>query len=384
MINTLQQRVANQKYLTQYRVRPIINLDQENCIQVNGTPCIDFTSNDYLGLKKHPKIIESLIQSTKKYGFGSGASALVSGYSEAHDETEECFAKWLGVDQTILFNSGYSANLGIMSALTNRSDIIFSDKLCHASLLDGILLSRAKHLRYQHNNTEHLQYLAKKNTPNLIVTESIFSMEGDVAPVSDLVNLAKQYRSGLLIDDAHGVGVLGNTGRGSAEYFCLQQHEYTCLVLPLGKAFNAMGAVVAGQSNVIESILQFSKSYRYTTALPPAICMGLQASLQVIQAERWRQKKLKENILFFIAYASEKGLFLISNDGTPIKSILVHDNERVLALQNFLLSKGFFVAAIRPPTVPKNGARLRLSINSLHTQTQIIQVIDHIVSGLKT
>lgn len=379
----LQQRLVDRKRLSLHRVRPVIEPDNKNDIKVNKQACIDFSSNDYLGLRKHPKITEVLIQSAKKYGLGSGASALVSGYSTAHEETENLFAKWLGVDQTVLFNSGYGANLGILSALTKRSDTVFSDRLCHASLLDGITLSRAKHFRYPHNNVEHLKKLAQKHLPHLIITESVFSMEGDVAPISDLVRIAKQYCSGLLIDDAHGIGVLGETGKGSTEYFGINQQEYTCLVLPLGKAFNAMGAIVAGQSSVIESILQFSRSYCYSTALAPAICMAIQASLQIIQEENWRQQQLKENIRFLIAYAIEKGLSLTSNEVTPIKSVLIHDNEKVLALQNFLLSKGFFVSAIRPPSVPKNKARLRLSINSLHTQEQMIQLVDHIASGLK-
>lgn len=379
----LEQRLVDRKRLSLYRARPIIEPDKrENTLQVNGQPCVDFSSNDYLGLRKHPKITEALIQSAKKYGFGSGASAFVSGYSTAHAETESLFAKWLGVDQAILFNSGYCANLGIISSLIKRSDTVFSDRLCHASLLDGILLSRAKHLRYHHHNIEHLKELAQKSLPNLIITESVFSMEGDVTPIPELVHIAKQYGSGLLIDDAHGIGVLGETGKGCTEHFGIKQDEYTCLVLPLGKAFNAMGAMVAGQSSIIEPLLQFSRSYCYSTALPPAICKAIQASLSIIQEENWRTRQLKDNIRFLIDYATEKGLGLISKDITPIKSVLIHDNEKVLTLQHFLLSKGFFVSAIRTPTVPKNGARLRLSINSLHTKDQMAQLVDHIASRL--
>lgn len=355
---------------------------QGNNILVNGRPCIDFSSNDYLGLKKHPKITEAFIQSAKKHGVGSGASALISGYHPHHAEIEYLFAKWLKVDKTILFTSGYSANLGIMSALTTPSEVIFSDKLCHASLIDGIILSRAKHRRYPHLNLETLQFMAKSLQPNLIVTESIFSMEGSLAPIPALSKLAQQFGSGLIIDDSHGIGVLGENGAGVTEHYQLQQHDFSCLVLPLGKAFNALGAIVAGQADIIEAILQFSRTYRYTTAMPPAVCGAIQASLKIIQQEHWRRQQLVKNIQFFIAYCKDKGLNLLSNDETPIKPILIEGQTNLLMLQEFLLTKGFYVSAIRPPTVPKNKARLRISLNSLHTQDEIIQLTDHVIAGL--
>lgn len=377
-----QQQLAERAALLQYRKRQVIDPIDQNKIYVSGQLCVDFSSNDYLGLKKHPKFTEVLMKACRQYGFGSGASPLISGYSSAHKEIEEQFAKWLGVDRTILFNSGYSANIGIISALSKRTDMIFSDKLCHASLLDGIILSRAKHIRYQHNDPKHLKAMAEKYPPNLIITESIFSMEGDIAPIFDLVQLAKQYSSGLIIDDAHSIGILGKTGKGISEYFELDQEDYTSLVLPLGKAFNAMGCIVAGQKEIIESLLQFSRSYSYSTALPPAICLAIQTALEVIQIEDWRRTRLRENIQFFIDYALHKGLTLVSNDETPIKSIVLQRNEKALFLQKWLLSKGFYISAIRPPTVPKGTARVRSSINSLHTQDQIIQLIDHIDEGL--
>jgi 8-amino-7-oxononanoate synthase len=379
----LQKKLAERKTGLLYRNRHVVDPFGQNKIYVSGQPCIDFSSNDYLGLKKHPRVTEGLFKACQKYGFGSGASAFISGYSSLHQEVEEEFAQWLGVDNAVLFSSGYSANIGIISALSKRADTILSDKLCHASILDGIALSRAKHIRYQHNNPKHLEEIAERYSPSLIVTESIFSMEGDIAPISDLVRIAKQYHSGLIIDDAHGIGVLGKSGKGASEHFALNQENYTCLVMPLGKAFNAIGAMVAGKKENIETILQFSRSYCYSTALPAAICFAIQTTLDVIKEETWRQQQLLENISLFIDYAFDQGLVLHSTDKTPIKSVIVQGNKRVLSLQKWLLSKGFYVSAIRPPTVPKDKARLRLSINSLHTQDQIIQVIDYIIEGLK-
>lgn len=379
----LQKKLAERKTDLLYRNRHVIDPLCQNKIYVSGQSCIDFSSNDYLGLKKHPRVTEALVKACQKYGFGSGASAFISGYSSLHQEVEERFARWLGVDNAVLFNSGYSANLSIISALSKRSDTILSDKLCHASILDGITLSRAKHIRYQHNNPKHLEEIAARYSPNLIVTESVFSMEGDIAPIADLVQISKQYCSGLIIDDAHGIGVIGETNKGVSEQFSLNQDSYTCLVMPLGKAFNAIGAMVAGKKENIETILQFSRSYCYSTALPPMICFAIQTTLDVIQEESWRKQQLLGNISLFIDYASRQGLILNSTDKTPIMSVIVQGSKRVLSLQKWLLSKGFYVSAIRPPTVPKDKARLRLSINSLHTQDQIIQLIDHIIDGLK-
>ncbi len=384
LTESLHQRIMERKALSLYRTRQVTEPIDQNKIYVSGQYCVDFSSNDYLGLKKHPKVTEVLITASHKYGLGSGASPFISGYSEAHKETEEQFAKWLGVDRAVLFSSGYAANIGIISTLSKRTDTIFSDRLCHSSLLDGITLSRAKHIRYQHNNVKHLEAMAEIYSPHLIVTESVFSMEGDMAPILDLTHLAKQYRSGLIIDDAHGIGVLGREGKGISEYFALDQSFYTCLVLPLGKAFNAMGAIVAGNEIAIESILQFSKSYCYSTAIPPTICLAIKTTLEIIKEETWRQQRLQKNIALFIGYASHRGLRLITNDKTPIKSIMVHGAAKVLSLQRWLLSKGFYVSAIRSPTVPHGKERLRLSINSLHTQQQLFQLVDHIIDGLRT
>ncbi len=364
------------------RTRKVIASKSMNRITVDGQICVDFSNNDYLGLRMHPKLINSLQEGAKEYGVGSGASPLVSGYSKAHQEVEVSFAKWLNVDKTLLFNSGYTANISILRALSRRTDTIFSDKSCHASLLDGIQLSRTKHQRYHHNDLAHLNWLAAKQKPNLIVTESIFSMDGDIASITRLSSLAKRYGSEVIVDDAHGIGVLGERGRGIVEHDGLTQHDLGCLVAPLGKAFGVMGAIVAGRQEVINGILQFAKSYTYSTALSPALCVAIKKALEIIQDEKWRRDQLHSNIRCFIDYASDRGLDLIDKSITPIKPIIIGCSHKLIRLQNYLSSKEFYVAAIRPPTVPKDKARLRISVNALHTREQIIQLVDHIHMGL--
>lgn len=382
LTESLAHRLSKQSTKRLNRTRKVITSNSTNHITVDGHLCIDFSNNDYLGLKMHPRIIEALQKGASKYGVGSGASPLVSGYSKAHQEVEQVFAQWLNVDCTMLFSSGYTANTSIIRALSHRSDTIFSDKLCHASLLDGIQLSRAKHRRYHHNDLTHLKQLADQNKPNLMVTESVFSMDGDITPTAGLSSMAKRYGSGLIIDDAHGIGVLGKMGKGIIEHDALTQQGFSCLVAPLGKAFGVMGAIVAGRQEVIESMLQFAKSYTYSTALSPAICIAIKTALELIQDESWQREQLHSNIRFFIEYASHRGLDLIDKSATPIKPIMIGSCSKLMRLQNYLWSKGFYVAAIRPPTVPQNKARLRLSLNALHTQEQIIQLVNHIHMGL--
>ncbi|HLD95657.1 MAG TPA: 8-amino-7-oxononanoate synthase [Alphaproteobacteria bacterium] len=358
------------------RTRRTVDPLENSYIMLDGKKLLDFSSNDYLGLKKHPKVIECASKALNEYGIGSGASAFVSGYSKEHEKTEEMFASWLKVDKALLFPSGYSANCGIFGVLVKRSDTVFSDKLCHASILDGISLSRAKHFRYKHNDVNHLKAMSKKMSPTLTITESIFSMEGDITPLSELVKTTKETGSGLIIDDAHGIGILGRSGKGAIEHFSLTQEDFSCLVLPLGKAFNACGAIVAGKMEVIEAVTQFSKSYKYTTALPPVICAALQASLKVLQEESHRREHLKEICEFFNQYAAYKGITLISKELTPIRMVPVQTIQKLLKVQDSLEKNGFYVPAIRPPTVPKNQARLRISLNTLHTKNQIEQLLN--------
>jgi len=350
----------------------------KDSIYINDDRYINFTSNDYLGISNHPEITKAFIKGVESFGFGSCSSVLVSGYSSIQQKLEEQFAEFVGRDRAIFFNSGYMANLGVITALASRKSVIFSDKFCHASLLDGILLSKAKHFRYQHQNIEHLKYLASIACPDIIITESIFSMEGSITQIADIVEVAKENKSLLLVDDAHGIGVLGENGGGICEEVNLSQEDIPCLITSCSKALGGFGAMVSGRTELIEMILQFAKSYRCTTSLPPAICQGLLASLTVIRTEQWRRDKLKENIQTFIEESGKLGLELVASDMTPIKSILAYDNKRAVAAQKFLLTKGFLVACIRPPTVPAKSARIRISLSCHHTEKQIIEMLSHL------
>jgi len=350
----------------------------KDSIYINDERYINFTSNDYLGISNHAEITKAFIKGVESFGFGSCSSVLVSGYSSIQQKLEEQFAEFVGRDRAIFFNSGYMANLGVIIALASRKSVVFSDKFCHASLLDGILLSKAKHFRYQHQNIEHLKYLASIACPDIIITESIFSMEGSITLLADIVEIAKENKSLLLVDDAHGIGVLGENGGGICEEVNLSQDDIPCLITSCSKALGGFGAMVSGRIELIEMILQFAKSYRCTTSLSPAICQGLLASLTVIRTEQWRRDKLKENIQTFIEESGKLGLELVASNMTPIKSILAYDNKRAVAAQKFLLTKGFLVACIRPPTVPAKSARIRISLSCHHTEKQIIEMLSHL------
>jgi len=355
----------------------VLESRDDNKVIINNTECINFCSNDYLGLATNSEVKKAFIDGVNEYGFGSGSSALVSGYFKPQKILEEKFAAFLGRGKAIIFNSGYHANLGVISTLAQRNDIILSDKLCHASLLDGIQLSRAEHHRYQHNDLEHLEEKLKSVGKNcFIITESVFSMEGDIAPMNEIAKLSKQYNAALIVDDAHGFGVLGKKGRGIIEHSQLNEDAISCLVTPLGKAIGSLGAVVSGDNEVIEAILQFARTYRYTTALPPAITVATLKSLEIMEKEEWRIEQLNKLINFFILQSHHRNLPLISDEITPIKSFLIGDNSLTLKIQKILLENGFYVSCIRPPTVPQNTARIRVTLNSNHHEQQIIDLLD--------
>lgn len=374
--------LANKKSRHPIRQRVRTHYLPGQMLQANDHKTIDFASSDYLSLNHHPDIKEAIIQATYLYSFGSGASPFITGYQAIHEETECLFASWLGVDKALLFNTGYGANTSTIQALVNRYHTIISDKHCHASLLDGATLSRAKHCRYQHQNLHHLEQLSQHKQPDLIMTESVFSMQGDITPINGIVNISQSYGAGLVIDDAHGIGVLGAHGRGAMEHFNLTQDDYTCLSIPLSKAFNGIGGVIAGRKNIIEAIEQGAKNYCYSTALSPVICAALKASLICLQKETWRLKKLKENCRMFNDYIKDKPLKLMSTDITPIRCISIPDNKRLMRIQKKLIQHGFYVAAIREPSVPKGQSCLRICLQACHTKDHIRQLIDLIVIGI--
>jgi len=363
-----------QQYL--YRQRPIVASGCAALVDVNGQSLLNFCSNDYLGLAGHKNIAKALCEGTHTYGTGSGASHLISGHSAAHQQLEEQLAEFTGRPRALLFSTGYMANMGIINALVGRHDLVLQDQLNHASLIDGGRLSRAEFKRYKHNNIEHLQSQLNDTQAKrkLIVTDGVFSMDGDLAPLAAIAEVATQQQAWLMVDDAHGLGVLGDTGAGSVQYCGLSIDQVPILMGTLGKSFGTFGAFVAGSEALIETLIQFARSYIYTTALPPAIACATSASLTLVSEEQWRRDHLNVLIQRFRAGANALGLSLMDSY-TPIQPVMIHDDQLVVSVNQQLRAKGFMVGAIRPPTVPKGSGRLRITLSASHTEQQIDQLL---------
>lgn len=352
-------------------------------MRVDGRSLVNFCSNDYLGLANHPELVSAAQAATQAYGFGGGASHLVCGHSHEHHALEEELAEFTGRDRVLLFSTGYMANIGVLQALLDRHASVFEDKLNHASLLDGAQICRAKRLRYAHVDMAQLdrQLLASKTPDKLIVTDGVFSMDGDMAPLPELSDIALRHHAMLMVDDAHGFGVLGENGGGLQEHFGLSQDQLPVLVGTLGKAFGSFGAFVAGSEDLIEYLIQFARSYIYTTSMPPAVAAATRAALHIIQTEKQRREHLWQLISYFKQCCNEQGIHLMPSD-TPIQPILVGDDGDALALSQSLKDKGLWVSAIRPPTVPEGSARLRVTLSAAHTRSQIDLLVECLSDGL--
>ncbi len=312
-----------------------------------------FASNDYLGLAQDPQMIHAFCEGAYHYGIGATGSALVSGYSRAHRSLESAFAEHMQRDRAILFSNGYMANAAILQALLTKQDTVFQDKLNHASLLDGAKLAGATLKRYRHLDTAHLTEQLQSSTAQqkVIVSDHVFSMGGDIASIPDLINSATQHQATLIIDDAHGFGVID---------FPYSQNDVPVLICPLGKAFGGSGALVAGSHALIEAIIQFARPYIFSTALSPALAHALHQALKIIQSESWRREKLLSNIAYFTETAHAMDLpFLPSTTG--IHMLIIGDNLKAQAISEALLKRRIFVRAIRPPSVPQAALRITLS-----------------------
>ena len=322
---------------------------------------INFSSNDYLNIAKSDEVKTAFIEGVKLYGFGSGSSPLISGYYTPTRKLEEAFAQTLKTEKAIFFNSGYHANLGILQVLSMP---IIMDKLCHASIIDGARLSGNKFYRYRHNDLSHAEKLLAETPNTILISERVFSMEGDIIDTEKLTALAKEHQATLIIDDAHGFGILDKTIKSDL------------IIVPLGKALGGMGAIVAGCANIIDYLRQFSRSYIYSTALPPAIAHSNLAALKLMQKESWRLNKLKNLIELFNITANSAGLKLASQDLTPIRSILIGDNKKAKKIEKQLQWQGFFVKAIVAPTV--QISRIRISLCTNHSEDDVINLIKEI------
>ena len=359
-----------------YRSRRIVDGPQGALLQVDGKRVVNFCSNDYLGLASHPDVAAAFKTAVDRYGVGSGSAHLICGHSSAHHALEEELAEFAGRERALLFSTGYMANLGVISALVGHGDVVLQDRLNHASLLDGGLLSRAKFKRYRHADNADVQArLIDCSGKSMIVSDGVFSMDGDLADLPGLAKLALQYQAGLLIDDAHGLGVLGKTGGGIVEHYGLSQADVPILMGTLGKAFGTFGAFVAGSADLIELLIQKARSYVFTTAMPAAIAEATRVSLRLLQTETWRRAKLQTLVEHFRRCAQQQGLVLMDSF-TAIQPILIGDSQRAVDISSALLAQGFWVSAIRPPTVPAGTARLRVTLSAEHEIHQVDALLD--------
>jgi 8-amino-7-oxononanoate synthase len=340
-------------------------------VLVDGRLLRVFCSNDYLGLAQHPEVVAALQAASAQFGAGSGAAHLVTGHSAPHQQLEAQLAAYTGRERALLFSTGYMANLGVLAAFAGRDEAVLEDRLNHASLIDGARLSGARLLRYRHADAEDAAaVLAERKDCAVIATDGLFSMDGDVAPLRALAELAARHRAWLLIDDAHGLGVLGPSGRGSLEVAGLDARAAPLLVGTLGKAFGCFGAFVAGDEAVIEFLLQRARTSTYTTALPPGIAAAASMALQIAQRESWRREQLQARITQFRAGASTLRL-PVTESSSPIQPLMVGDASRALRLSRALYELGYWVTAIRPPTVPAGSARLRLTLSAAHSAADV-------------
>jgi 8-amino-7-oxononanoate synthase len=348
------------------RARRVLDSPQSPRVEVGGASLANFSSNDYLALANHPRLRAAAHAAIDAHGVGAGASPLVSGHLRVHARAEERFARFSGLPRALLFPSGYAANLGVVAALCDRHAEVFGDRLNHACLNDGAILSRATFTRYRHLDVEGLERsLASSRAPvTLVATDSVFSMDGDVAPLPEIAAACERHGAWLLVDDAHGVGVLGAKGHGCLEHFALASARVICMAT-LGKALGGYGAFVAGPAEVVEWLLQRARTLIYSTALPPMAAAVAIEAMDVVDAEPGRVARLRERIAGFRAAAARAGLEL-PESSTAIQPVIVGDAARAVRVSARLAERGFLVPAIRPPTVAEGSARLRVSICADH------------------
>lgn len=360
----------NQKSLLRTLRR--INSAQGPRVKIDGREIILLSSNNYLGLANHPRVKEAAIRVIEKYGFGSGASRLISGNMTLHEELEERIADFKGTEAAILFNSGYTANIGIIPALVGKGDFIYSDELNHVSIIDGSRLSRAEIRIYPHKDMTVLEELLKKDKNNgrkLIVTDTVFSMDGDIAPLKDIYNLSQKYSAFLMVDEAHATGVLGSKGRGAVEHFALKG-ENIIQMGTLGKALGTFGAYIAGSKDLIVYLRNKARSFIYTTSLPPAVAAAAIEAINIIAEDDSLIKGLWDNRKVFIDGLHSLGFDTLSSE-TPIIPVLARNIHKALEMAETLYEECIYAPAIRPPTVPEGSSRIRTTVMANHTKEDI-------------
>jgi len=372
----LQQNLEERRAQHLYRSRQVLDSPQGACVVIDGCEYLNFCSNDYLGLANHQEVRQAFKNGVDLYGVGSGAAHLVTGHCRAHHQLEEELAEFVDRPRALLFSTGYMANLGVVSALLGRRDGVFEDRINHASLIDAALLSRAEMQRYRHADSDHLQQLLEQYPAEnrMIVTDGVFSMDGDLAPLPELARVAQLQDAWLMVDDAHGLGVIGDSGRGSLEHYGLTGTDVPILIGTLGKGFGTFGAFVAGDEVLIETLIQQARSYIYTTALPAAVAEATRASLRLAQREDWRRDRLQALIKQFRHGARQLGLEM-GESLTPIQPWIVGDTTLAVEISDKLKQRGILISAIRPPTVPQGTARLRITFSAAHEEADVDRLL---------
>jgi len=357
----------------------LVENSQGREIIVNGKGVLNFCSNNYLGLANDERIREAAIESIKSDGFGSGASRLVCGNMSAHKRLEQSIAEFKGTEACLVFSTGYMANVGIISSLFSRSDMIFADKLNHASIIDGILLSGAEFKRYPHNDMAALEEMLKASDcsgKKAIITDSVFSMDGDIAPLDEIVNLAQEYNTTVMVDEAHALGVLGNSGKGLVEHLGLEG-KIDIQMGTLSKAAGSFGAYCCGSKTLIDFLINRARSFIYTTGMPPSTAAASMRAIEIIKEEKGLRETLIKNADFVLKELKASGFNTLKSQ-TPIIPIVVRDSDVAVKFSQKLLEEGIFVSAIRPPTVPKNTARLRVTVTAEHTKDDLTFLLNNL------
>jgi len=373
--------LSERKQQQLYRTRQTLDGPQDVVVHIDGREYLSFCSNDYLGLANHPRLIEAFKQGVERFGVGSGAAHLITGHSYAHQALEEELAAFVGRPRALLFSTGYMANLGVVSALMGRDGKVFEDRLNHASLIDAALLSDARLIRYLHKDMKNLRSkLAQAGAgERLIASDGVFSMDGDCAPLVDLAGVAAGVDAWLLIDDAHGLGVLGKHGCGWCADQLADVPANTILMATLGKAFGTFGAFVAGSDEIIETLIQQARTFIYTTATPPALAWATRTALRLVREGDNLREKLSELVRYFRNGAADLGLPLMPSE-TPIQPLLIGETGAALELSRALREQGVLVTAIRPPTVAKGAARLRITFSARHERSQLDRLLETLAS----
>ncbi|GAX59778.1 8-amino-7-oxononanoate synthase [Candidatus Scalindua japonica] len=360
-----------------YRELKVVDNSQGTHIEINGKMFLSFCSNNYLGLANNPTVIKAVKDAVEEYGWGAGASRLVSGNMKLHELLEDEISRFKGKEAALVFPTGYMANLGAISTMVAGGDLVICDKLNHASIIDGCRLSGADFRVYAHCNMEKLENIFRKSAKynrKLIVTDSVFSMDGDLAPLPDIINIAEKYKAMVMVDEAHATGVFGESGRGVVEHFDLNK-EVDIVMGTLSKAIGSLGGYVTGEIDLINYLRNKARSFMYTTALPPAVCAASLAGLRLIQKDQSIRESLWHNVHYIKDKLRSMDLNMISSE-SPIIPILAGDAQRAVDMSTALFKSGILVPAIRPPTVPANSSRLRMTVMSTHTKEDIDRLLD--------